>query len=361
MPSRLGEGVLLGLPAMPRLLVAGGALAVFQPDRRELTGLAGRYGVLACHAGAEVSLVHQPADGVSTADMDPRALAPVESAGGPTVIRILLGSQLRRLREAAGITPDEAGYEIRASRSKISRVEHGRVSFKERDVADLLTLYGVTDEQQRRHMLSLAQQANSRGWWARYDDVMPDWFATYVGLEQATTLIRTYELQFVPGLFQTEDYARAVTVLGHRSAPADEIARRVLLRLKRQEILTVSDPPRVWAVIDESALRRPLGGNEVMRAQLRRLIELADLPHVTLQVMPFNRGGHSAAGGSFSILRFGEPDLPDIVYIEQLTGALYLDKADEVDNYREVMNRLSAEADTPVDSARELRTIIGAL
>jgi transcriptional regulator with XRE-family HTH domain len=282
-----------------------------------------------------------------------------EVISGPTVLRIFLGGQLRKLREAAGITPDRAGYEIRASRSKISRVEHGRVSFKERDVADLLTLYGVTDEAERRRMLNLAQHANSQGWWSRYDDVMPDWFETYVGLEQATSLIRTYELQFVPGLFQTEDYARAVTVLGHRSASADEIERRVSLRLQRQQVLTRPDAtPRVWAVIDESALRRPLGGREVMRAQLTHLVEVAELPQVTLQVMPFDRGGHSAAGGSFSILRFAEPELPDIVYIEQLTGALYLDRLEEADHYREVMNSLSAEAETPAESARQLKILI---
>jgi hypothetical protein len=282
-----------------------------------------------------------------------------EAISGPTVLRIFLGGQLRKLREAAGITPDRAGYEIRASRSKISRVEHGRVSFKERDVADLLTLYGVTDEAERRRMLNLAQHANSQGWWSRYDDVMPDWFETYVGLEQATSLIRTYELQFVPGLFQTEDYARAVTVLGHRSASADEVERRVSLRLQRQQVLTRPDAmPRVWAVIDESALRRPLGGRDVMRAQLTRLVEVAELPQVTLQVMPFDRGGHSAAGGSFSILRFAEPELPDIVYIEQLTGALYLDRLEEADHYREVMNSLSAEAETPAESARQLKILI---
>ncbi len=317
-----------------------------------------------------MSLAQQPDDPDAAGSGDPEPgraddagaeLTFAESAGGPTALRILLGSQLRALREAAGISPDGAGYEIRASRSKISRVEHGRVGFKERDVADLLTLYGVTDERQRAHLLTLAQHANSRGWWARYDDVMPDWFVTYVGLEQATSLIRTYELQFVPGLFQTPDYARAVTVLGHRAAPQEEIERRVSLRLKRQEILTVTDPPRVWAVIDESALRRPLGGQEVMREQLRHLVEVAELPHVTLQVMSFNRGGHSAAGGSFSILRFAQPDLPDIVYLEQLTGALYLDKIDEVDHYREVMNSLSAEAETPADSERELKKIIKAI
>jgi transcriptional regulator with XRE-family HTH domain len=278
--------------------------------------------------------------------------------GGPTVLRMLLGIQLRRLREARNITPEQAGYEIRASRSKISRVEHGRVGFKVRDVEDLLTLYGVSDAEERQRMLALAQQANNQGWWAKYDDIMPDWFESYVGLEQATSLIRTYELQFVPGLFQTEEYARAVTVLGHRAAPNSEIERRVSLRMQRQDLLKVQDPPRMWAVIDESALRRPVGGRDVMRAQLRRLMDVADLPRVTLQVMPFSQGGHPAAGGSFTILRFAEPDLPDIVYIEQLTGALYLDRRDEADNYMEVMNRLSAEAETPADSTDLLAEII---
>src|ERR1700722_223990 len=212
--------------------------------------------------------------------------ADVPQAGG-IILRMLLGSQLRRLREAAGVTPDRARYEIRASRSKISRVEDGRVRLKERDVAGLLALYGVTDEQERAHMLALAQHANSRGWWARYDDVMPDWFETYVGLEQATSLIRSYELQFVPGLLQTEGYVRALTRLGHRTAPADEIERRVSLRLKRQQVLSGSGPaPKFWAVIDESALRRPLGGREVMRDQIRHLIDLTDRANVTLQVVP---------------------------------------------------------------------------
>ncbi len=298
-----------------------------------------------------MNVVQQPSGGAGA------GLSRLEAVSGPTVLRMMLGTQLRELREAAGISPDQAGYQIRGSRSKISRLEHGRVGFKERDVADLLTLYGVTDERQRAHMLLLARQANSQGWWAKYDDVLPDWFETYVGLEQATSLIRTYELQFVPGLFQTEDYARAVTVLGHRAASAAEIERRVSLRLKRQQLLAGPEP-RVWGVIDESALRRPLGGREAMRAQLRHLLAVAELPQVTLQVMPFERGGHSAAGGSFSMLRFAEADLPDIVYIEQLTGALYLGKPDEVDHYREVMNSLSAEAETPADSERLLRKII---
>ena len=298
---------------------------------------------------------------VPEAGVSPVSIGAGQPRGGPTVLRMLLGIQLRRLREKANLTPDQAGYAIRASRSKISRVEHGRVGFKERDVTDLLSLYGVTESAERDRMLALARQANDQGWWAKYDDIMPDWFGSYVGLEQATSLIRTFELQFVPGLFQTEDYARSVTMLGHRSAPADEIEHRVSLRMQRQKILDLDDSPRIWAVIDESALHRPLGGVEAMRAQLRHLIEVTEYPRVTLQVMPFSRGGHPAAGGSFTVLRFGEPDLPDIVYLEQLTSALYLDRRDEVDHYMEVMNRLSAEAETPADSARLLEQIARSL
>jgi transcriptional regulator with XRE-family HTH domain len=278
--------------------------------------------------------------------------------GGPTVLRMLLGTQLRRLREDAGISPDRAGYEIRGSRSKISRLEHGRVSFKHRDVADLLTLYGVTDQQIRTGLLSLVDQANAQGWWAKYSDILPDWFEAYLGLEAAATLIRTFELQFVHGLFQTQDYARAVTVLGHKASSAEEIDRRVSLRMKRQDLLGSQDAPRVWSVMDEAALRRPVGGPTVMRGQLQRLIGVAELPHVTVQVVPFRRGGHAGAGGSFTVLRFRQADLPDVAYIEQLTSALYLERRNDVDHYMEVMNRLSAEALTPAGTTRFLKEII---
>ena len=282
---------------------------------------------------------------------------PQAGTPGPTVPRMILGHQLRRYREAAGIGLDQAGYEIRASKSKISRLENGRVGFKERDVADLLTLYGVADEQVRVGLISLARQASAPGWWSRYGDVVADWFEEYLGLEAATSVIRTFELQFVHGLFQTEDYARAVTRLGHTAAPAEEIERRVSMRLKRQDLLTGPDPPQVWSVIDEGALRRPLGGRSVMHAQLNRLIEVASLRHVTIQVVPFGRGGHAAAGGSFTVLRFGEADVPDVVYIEQLTSALYLDKRDDVDHYMEVMNTLTTEALTPASTKRFLADI----
>jgi len=279
---------------------------------------------------------------------------------GPTVPRLLVGIQLHRFREAARITPEQAAYEIRASRSKISRMENGLVRFKERDVTDLLTLYGITDEPTRSTLVTLTRQANTPGWWSKYGDIMADWFEAYLGLETAASVIRTFELQFVHGLFQTEDYARAVTMLGHTSAPADEIERRVSLRLKRQDLLNGPDPPQVWSVIDEGALRRPVGGAAVMRAQLDHLVEMAGLRHVTIQVMPFSRGGHAAAGGSFTVLRFSEPEVPDVVYIEQLTSALYLDKHEDVDHYMEVMNHLSTEALTPASSARFVAEMIRA-
>jgi hypothetical protein len=277
---------------------------------------------------------------------------------GPTVPRLLLGLQLQRLREAADVTPDAAAYEIRGSRSKISRMENGRVRIKERDVTDLLTLYGVTDAKVRADMMTLVHQASSAGWWSRYGDVMADWFESYLGLEMAASIIRTFELQFVHGLFQTEDYARAVTRLGYASAPATEIDRRVSVRLKRQDLLSGPRPPRVWSVMDEAALRRPVGGRHVMRAQLSHLADVTAMPQATVQIMPFSRGGHAAAGGSFTILRFAEADVPDVVYIEQLTSALYLDKREDVDHYLEVMNALSTEALTPAESKDFLAKIL---
>jgi hypothetical protein len=207
-------------------------------------------------------------------------------------------------------------------------------------------------------MVALVRQSNASGWWSKYDDITADWFEGYLGLEAAASVIRTFELQFVHGLFQTEAYARAVTLLGYSAAPPDEIDRRVSLRLKRQDLLTGSDSPQVWSVIDEGALRRPVGGQAVMRGQLKRLIEVTELGHVTLQIVPFSRGGHAAAGGSFTILRFGEPEVPDVVYVEQLTSALYLDRREDVDHYMEVMNRLSVQALQPAETRHFLSEII---
>jgi transcriptional regulator with XRE-family HTH domain len=277
---------------------------------------------------------------------------PADVPLGSAVVRVMLGAQLRRLREAAGLSPETAGYQIRASRSKISRMETGRVGFKERDVSDLLEFYGVTDVQVLTSMMALASQANAQDWWAKFGDVLPDWFEPYLGLEAAASLIRTFDLQFINGLFQTADYARSVAQIGLRGAVTAEIDRRVDVRMRRQAMLTAARPPRVWSVIDEAALRRAVGGAAVMRGQLRHLAEVARLPDITLQVVPFRIGGHDAAGGSFTVLRFAEPDVPDVVYIEQLTGAMYLERRADVDHYLDVSNRLAATALSPADSMR---------
>ncbi|MDQ3764510.1 MAG: helix-turn-helix domain-containing protein [Actinomycetota bacterium] len=276
---------------------------------------------------------------------------------GPTVLRIALGTQLRRLREASGITAEAAGYAIRASHAKISRMELGRVGFKERDVADLLTLYGITDEQERGTFLALARRANVPGWWHQYSDILPSWFEMYLGLEQASSVIRTYQPQLVPGLLQTEEGARAIIRLGNPSVSDDDIERRLALRMKRQEFLTQPGAPSLWAVIDEAALWR-LDGRSAMRAQIQHLIEIAQLPNVTLQVMPFYSGAHAAVGGPFTILRFSEPDLPDIVYLEQLTSALYLDKSQDVQYYQVVMDRLCVQAKPPAETIRFLNSTV---
>lgn len=273
--------------------------------------------------------------------------------GGPTVLRIVLGAHLRRMRERAGISREDAGYHIRASGSKISRMELGRVSFKERDVTDLLSFYGVTDGEERDSLIQLTREANATPWWQKYQDVAPDWFGLFVGLEEAAQLIRIYEVQFVPGLLQTEEYARAVVTQGAPGLEPDEVDRRVALRLGRQKLLGRDNPPRLWAIVDEAALRRPMGGRDVLAAQIERLMDAVSEPNITLQVMPFKYGGHAAEGGAFQILRFPEADLPDMVYMEYLTGALYIEKPDEVERYAAVMERLSVAGTSP-ERTREI-------
>ncbi|MFI7152363.1 helix-turn-helix domain-containing protein [Nonomuraea sp. NPDC050022] len=280
------------------------------------------------------------------------------SPGSPTVLRILLGTQLRRLRTEKRISREDAGYAIRASHAKISRLELGQVSFKERDVADLLTLYGVTDEAERAPLLELARQANAPGWWHKYSDLLPGWFEVYIGLEGAASVIRTYENQFIPGLLQTPEYARAVIKLAHETTPEGELDRRVALRTRRQERLAGGRPLKLWAVIDEAVVRRALGGREVMRRQIEHLLEMTKRSNITVQVIPFERGGHAAAGGPFSILRFPERELPDVVYLEQLTSALYLDKPAESEHYMQVMDRLSVQADSPEQTKRFLERLL---
>lgn len=276
-----------------------------------------------------------------------------DSSDGPTVLRILLGGQLRKLREAKGITARQAAAEIRASESKISRIELGRNAIREIDVLDLLTLYGVGDEE-KQQLLNLAEQANRPAWWQRFHDILPEWFQAYVGMEEAARSIRVYEPQFIPGLLQTEDYAASVIALG--DFPIDEAERHVVLRKERQRRFR-EGRLRLWGIIDEAALRRPVAGLDVQLGQLRYLREQIERPSLTLQVIPYNVGGYAAPAG-FSILRFAERDLPDVVYVENLTSALYLDKPAEVDRYLLAMERLSIVASQPQQTPAILDRII---
>lgn len=277
---------------------------------------------------------------------------------GSVVRRMLLGSHLRRLRESRGITREKAGYSIRASESKISRMELGRVSFKTRDVEDLLTLYGIADEAERKSLLSLAKEANVAGWWHSYSDVLPSWFPTYVGLEGAAALIRSYEVQFVHGLLQTEAYAHAVVSRGMKGAGAADIERRVALRLERQKCLVSESAPEFHVVLDEAALRRPYGDRGVMRDQFQHLIDISQRPNVRLQVMPFGFGGHAGESGAFTMLSFPESDLSDVVYLEQLTSALYLDKREDVAQYEKAMKELQQDSPGPDESRDVLRGLL---
>jgi transcriptional regulator with XRE-family HTH domain len=291
---------------------------------------------------------------------DPTAGAVLAWArSGPTVLRIALGAQLRRLREASNITPGQAAEAIRGTQSKISRLERGRSPARQRDIADLLTLYGVTDQAEREQMLALTRHAAAPGWWQPYNDILPRWLELYIGLEQAASVIRSYEVQFVHGLMQTEDYARAVIRLTYGDVPAEEIDRRVRLRMERQQqTFARPDPSHLWAVVDEAALRRPIGGTDVMRKQLETLAEASMRPNIRIQVIPFRVGGHAAAGGAFTILRFPDPELPDMVYVEQLTSALYIDKREDIYQYAGAIERLFIEAEPPTRTPEIMATIL---
>jgi transcriptional regulator with XRE-family HTH domain len=297
----------------------------------------------------------------STSDPQDDLAVDNRQATGPTAARMLVGAQLRRLRRLAGISREAAGTAIRASDSKISRLELGRTGFKQRDVADLLTLYGVTDQADRQALLELARQASAPGWWHRYDDVVPGWYEPYIGLEQAASVIRVYEVQFIPDLLQTPDYTRAVVRLREPEGNSELIERRVGLWHGRQEILQRPRPPHLWVVIDETALRRPIGGRAAMRAQLRHLIELAELPHVTVQVLPFSIGGHAATNGPVTYLRFQEAELLDVVFLLQLSSAVYLDKPVHTERYRDVLDRLVVQAEQALETAPILRRILDEL
>jgi hypothetical protein len=286
---------------------------------------------------------------------------PPERGGGPTVRRMLVGAQLRRLRTERGITREQAAEAIRASEWKIHRLENGQVGFKERDIVDLLALYGVDDPVDVVEFVILAREANAPGWWHDYGDLLPQWFRAYVDLESAARLIRTYEGQLIPGLLQTEDYMRALVGGAQLKDAPEEAERRVALRLGRQALLDRTDAPRLWAVVDEAALRRPVGGAKVMRAQLERLIEATEQPNVTLQVLPFAAGAHPGMVGAFSVLRFADQELPDVVYVEHLNNATYLDRREEVERYLDVMESLCVGSEPPAKTAELLGKILDEL
>jgi transcriptional regulator with XRE-family HTH domain len=276
-----------------------------------------------------------------------------EPTEGPTVLRILLGAQLRRLREARGITAQAAAKAIRGSESKISRIELGRNAIREIDVLDLLTFYGV-DATEREQLLNLAEQANRPGWWHRFNDILPDWFQAYVGMEEAATSIRIYEPQFIPGLLQTPRYTAAVLTMC--DIPIGEAERHVILRKERQRRFT-EGRVKLWAIIEETALRRPIGSREILLDQLQYLLSLTDRSNLTLQIIPFGRGGHAVPSG-FTILRFGDSDLQDVAYLEHLTSALYFDKKSDVDRYLLAMERLSIVSAKPSETPGLLAAII---
>ncbi|MFJ5559247.1 helix-turn-helix domain-containing protein [Streptomyces sp. NPDC093250] len=275
--------------------------------------------------------------------------AETDWGGVPSVLRRILGRQLEELRGRAGLTYEEAGAAIGVSHSTIRRMEAAKVArLRLADAEKLLRVYGVRDQQEIDTFLKSVREANKRGWWHTYRDVMPDWFAAYLSLEQAALQIRAYESQIVHGLLQTEAYARALLSAGNPHAPAEATERRIALRMRRQELLRREAPPRVWVVMDETVLRWPVGGADVMRAQIDHLIEIQRLPQVTLQIMPFSNGPHPAVrAGAFQLFRFRARELPDVVYLDGLVGAVYLDKGADVVVYREALDRVSAQA-TPV-------------
>jgi Domain of unknown function (DUF5753)/Helix-turn-helix domain len=277
---------------------------------------------------------------------------------GPTILRIILGRQLQALREKAGLTFDQAAEAIYTSAWTVRRMEKAEVGLKLNYVKSLLDLYGVTDEREVSAFLDLAREANKPGWWHSYSDVLPSWFRAFPGLEQAAAVIRGYEPHCCPGLLQTAAYARALTAAGYPGAPESEVERRVELRMARQQILDRPDPPRLAFIIDEAVLRRPVGGPEVMRDQVSRLIEAARAPGITIQVLPFAAGPHLAMYGMFHVLGFAADEVPDIAYGENLTSAFYLDKPAEVAAYAQALDHLAAQARPAGQTGRILRTVL---
>ncbi|MFJ5302864.1 helix-turn-helix domain-containing protein [Streptomyces sp. NPDC088350] len=279
-----------------------------------------------------------------------------ERRPAPTVGQVVLGRRLQELREAAGIKREEAAQVLRVAPATVRRMEMAEVALKVPYVQVLLTTYGVPDDE-AASFVALTEEANQPGWWQRFHDVLPEWFSLYVSLEGAAGLIRSYEPHFVPGLLQTEDYARAVLEAGTIGQNGPEtIERHVSLRMARQGLLERDSPPHLWVIMDETVLRRPVSiHGEVMREQLDKLLEFAERDRITLQVAEFASGPHPGTYAPFSLFRFAQPELPDMVFTEYLTGALYLDSRTEVSAHLEVLDHMTAHAASAQRTKKILR------
>ncbi|AXK31944.1 XRE family transcriptional regulator [Streptomyces armeniacus] len=264
--------------------------------------------------------------------------------GAPTVLRVVLGKRLQQLREKSGLSYEEAGRALDVTHATIRRMEKAEVGLRIPYVEKLLRTYGVTQQEEIDGFVSLAREANQPGWWHRYRDVLPEWFSAFVSLESESHLIRAYEPHYVPGLLQTPAYARAVLRAGMAHAPEEEIERQVALRMERQAILTRDEPPLLWAVLDETVLRRTIGSPDVMAEQLDRLLEAVRQPHVRLQIMQFSAGSHPAMYGPFHLFRFPIDELPDVACSESLVGAVYFDQRDDVSAFLEALDRMCSQA-----------------
>ncbi len=276
----------------------------------------------------------------------------------PTVLRMILGRQLQALREKAGLSHQQAADSIYASEWTIRRIEAGKGSLKPLNIKSLLITDGITDVREIDAFLALARDASRPGWWHSYGDALPEWFKVAVGLEESASLIRAYEPQVVPGLLQTEAYVRAITAASFPAEQEEDSERRVALRLARQQLLKRPAPPEYWVVLEETVLRRPIGGPAVMRGQIEHLIECAGRPNITIQVLPFTAGWHPAMYGMFWIYRFPDDTIPDVVYSEGLTSAYYLNKPEETSKYTQALDQMAAQAATPDQTVTILREVL---
>lgn len=279
--------------------------------------------------------------------MDPRP------GGAPTVLRMVLGKRLQDLRERAGLSFEQAGQALDVTHATVRRMEKAEVGLKIPYVEKLLITYGITAPEEIGGFLALAREANRPGWWHSFRDVLPDWFSAFVSLEGEASVIRAYEPHYVPGLLQTPAYARAVLRAGMPHISTEEIERLVALRVERQALVRRAEAPLLWVVMDETVLRRPIGGRQVMREQIDTLAEATELFNVRLQVIPFASGPHPAMYGPFHIFRFQLQEIPDIAYAESLVGGVYFDERDDVSTFLEALDRMCAQA-APAQSTKAI-------